>query len=87
MLQETMTTKAGRKAPRFRGKVVSDRMHQTIVVAVETLKTHSKYRKQYRSTKRYKVHDAEERFRIGDKVTFEECRPISKDKRHRVVIE
>jgi ribosomal protein S17 len=46
------------KAPKFQGIVVSDRMDKTIVVAVETLKTHPKYKKQYISTKRFKVSTA-----------------------------
>jgi small subunit ribosomal protein S17 len=73
------------KAPKFKGIVESDAMDKTIVVAVETLKTHPKYRKQYRSTKRYKVHDAENRYKVGDVVVFRECRPMSKDKRHQVI--
>lgn len=68
------------KAPKFQGIVVSDRMDKTIVVAVETLKTHPKYKKQYISTKRFKVHDAENTYRVGDKVMFRGCRPMSKDK-------
>lgn len=69
-----------KKASKFHGTVVSDRMDKTIVVAVETLKTHSKYKKQYVSTKRYKVHDSENSYKVGDAVTFQGCRPISKDK-------
>jgi small subunit ribosomal protein S17 len=57
------------KAPKFQGTVVSDRMDKTIVVAVETLKTHPKYKKQYVSTQRFKVHDAENTYRVGDKVS------------------
>ncbi len=73
------------KAPKLKGSVVSDAMDKTIVVAVETLKTHPKYLKKYRSTKKYKVHDAENVHKVGDVVTFQECRPLSKDKRHTVV--
>ena len=68
-----------------KGIVVSDKMDKTIVVAVESLKTHPKYLKKYRSTKKYKVHDAENKFKKGDKVDFVQCRPISKDKSHTVV--
>ncbi|MDD5083707.1 MAG: 30S ribosomal protein S17 [Candidatus Moranbacteria bacterium] len=74
-----------KKAPKLKGLVVSDAMDKTIVVAVETLKTHPKYLKKYRSTKKYKVHDADNTFKKGDEVMFQECRPISKDKRHTVV--
>ena len=69
-----------------KGVVVSDKMDKTIVVAVESLKTHPKYLKKYRSTKKYKVHDAENKFKKGDKVEFSQCRPISKDKSHTVIV-
>lgn len=74
-----------KKAPKFQGIVVSDRMDKTVVVAVETLKAHPKYKKQYVSTKRYKVHDSENSYKVGDKVIFQGCRPISRDK-HFIVV-
>ncbi|NTV41297.1 MAG: 30S ribosomal protein S17 [Candidatus Moranbacteria bacterium] len=64
------------------GKVVSDSMDKTLVVAVESLKTHPKYLKKYRSTKKYKVHDGENKHKVGDVVKFVQCRPMSKDKNH-----
>jgi small subunit ribosomal protein S17 len=67
-----------------KGKVVSDKMDKTIVVAVYTLKNHPKYLKKYRVTKRYKVHDPENKFKIGDEVEFVQCRPISKNKRFKI---
>ncbi|MEA3272120.1 MAG: 30S ribosomal protein S17 [Patescibacteria group bacterium] len=70
---------------RFKGTVVSDKMKKTIVVRIDTRKTHSKYLKQYTSSRRFKVHDEKEQFKVGDVVFFEECRPISKDKKWRVV--
>lgn len=73
--------KAAKKIARRKGTVVSDSMDKTIVVAVETLKTHPKYQKKYRSTKKYKVHDEENKYKKGDVVEFVQCRPISKDKR------
>ena len=75
----TNTTK---KIAKKKGIVVSDKMDKTIVVAVQTLKTHPKYLKKYRSTVKYKVHDSENKFKKGDKVEFTQCRPISKDKSH-----
>lgn len=72
-------------APKQSGVVVSTSMNKTIVVAVATLKTHPKYLKQYRSTKKYKVHTEENKYTVGDKVVFQECRPISRDKHHRVI--
>ena len=86
-MQTTITTETTIRAPKKKGIVVSASMDKTIVVAVETLKTHPKYLKQYRSTKKYKVHTEENRYAVGDAVTFQECRPISRDKRHRVVVE
>lgn len=68
-----------------KGVVVSDLMDKTIVVAIDTLKTHSKYLKKYRSTKKYKVHDQENKFKKGDEVEFVECAPISKDKSHKII--
>ena len=66
---------------RKKGIVVSDKMDKTIVVETNTLKTHPKYKKKYKSTKKYKVHDAENKYKVGDKVEFISCKPISKDKR------
>ena len=68
-----------------KGKVVSDKMDKTIVVAVYTLKTHPKYLKKYRVTKKYKVHDPENKYKVGDVVEFVQCRPISKNKRFKAV--
>ena len=64
-----------------KGVVVSDKMDKTIVVEVTQLKTHPKYLKKFQSTKRYKVHDDQNQYHMGDVVVFTECRPISKDKR------
>lgn len=52
----------------MKGTVVSDKMDKTIVVAVTDFKTHPKYRKKYKSTKRYKVADAENKYKVGDVV-------------------
>ncbi|MFZ2300115.1 MAG: 30S ribosomal protein S17 [Candidatus Moraniibacteriota bacterium] len=79
------TTKTANKAPTWKGVVVSNKMDKTIVVAVDTLKTHPKYLKQYRSTKRYKVHVEENTYTVGDTVMFQECRPVSRGKRHRII--
>lgn len=86
-----MTTQANNQiastAPTLAGTVVSNKMQDTLVVAVETLKTHPKYQKQYRSTKRYHVHAQGGEYAIGQKVQFRECRPISKRKHHVIVSE
>ena len=63
------------------GYVVSDKMDKTIVVEINTLKTHSKYRKKYLSSKRYKVHDGENKHKVGDAVEFVPSRPLGKGKK------
>ena len=88
-----MTTKnieetIAKKKSAFKGTVVSISSKETISVAVDTYKTHSKYLKKYRSTKKYLVHVPDEsKFAVGDKVAFEECRPVSKRKQHVIVSE
>ena len=70
---------------RFSGVVVSDKSDKTIVVKVDTVKIHPKYKKRYTQSQKYKVHDEKNEFKAGDKVSFVECRPLSRDKRWRVV--
>ena len=67
------------------GKVVSDKMDKTIVVAVETYKKHNLYHKRIKYTKKYKAHDENNVAKIGDVVKIMETRPLSKDKRFRLV--
>jgi len=67
------------------GVVVSDKMKDTIVVLVERYVKHPKYQKFLNLRKKYKVHDAGNTKKIGDKVDIEETRPISKDKHFRVL--
>lgn len=67
------------------GKVVSDKMDKTIVVAVERSTRHPLYGKIIRKTKKYKAHDEDNTCRIGDKVRIMETRPLSRDKRWRLV--
>ena len=67
------------------GRVSSDKMQKTIVVSVETLKRHPLYRRTYKSTTKFKAHDEHNDARIGDMVRIEETRPLSKDKRWRLV--
>ena len=70
---------------KLEGVVTGDKMDRTVSVLVTTIKTHSKYRKQYKSSKKYKAHDDKNEYKIGDKVMIEACRPISKDKKWRVI--
>ena len=70
---------------KFQGLVVSDKQNKTIVVKVDRVKIHPKYKKRFTVSKKYTVHDEKNQCKEGDKVTFIECRPLSKDKRWRVV--
>ena len=67
------------------GRVVSDKMEKTAVVSVERTTRHPLYGKIIRVTKKYKIHDPENACGIGDKVKIMETRPLSKDKRWRLV--
>jgi small subunit ribosomal protein S17 len=67
------------------GKVVSDKMDKTIVVAVETYKKHSLYHKRIKYSKKFKAHDENNEAQIGDTVKIMETRPLSKDKNWRLV--
>ncbi|NLO82024.1 MAG: 30S ribosomal protein S17 [Clostridiales bacterium] len=74
----------GRRKVRI-GTVVSDKMDKTIVVAVETRVKHKLYGKIVKQTKKFKVHDENNECRIGDKVKIMETRPLSREKRWRLV--
>lgn len=67
------------------GKVVSNKMDKTIVVATETLVAHPLYKKQIKMTKKYKAHDENNECNTGDTVRIMETRPLSKEKRWRLV--
>ncbi|MBI2623933.1 30S ribosomal protein S17 [Candidatus Parcubacteria bacterium] len=69
----------------LKGTVVSDHTAGTVVVAVNTLKAHPKYRTRYVVTKRYQAHDPRRQYRAGDIVEIRESRPISKHK-HWIVL-
>lgn len=69
----------------FTGIVTSNKMDKTVVVAVETSEKHKKYGKFVKKTYKLKAHDEENICQIGDKVKVMETRPLSKDKRWRVV--
>jgi len=72
---------------RLKGIVLSDKMNKTIVVGVDVLKEHPKYKKRYKSSSKYKAHDEKNEAREGDRVTIEETRPLSKEKRWRLITE
>ena len=67
------------------GKVVSDKMDKTVVVAVEDIEQHSLYKKAVKKTVKFKAHDENNEAHVGDIVSLMETRPLSKDKRWRVV--
>jgi len=67
------------------GTVVSNKMDKTIVVSVDTYKSHPKYHKKYKVTKKFYAHDEANAHNVGDVVTISESRPLSKLKRWAVV--
>lgn len=69
----------------LKGIVVSDRMDKTIIVSVSRFVKHPKYGKYYKVSKKYKAHDENNKYKIGDKVEIFETRPISKDKKFKVI--
>ncbi|HZS92604.1 MAG TPA: 30S ribosomal protein S17 [Chloroflexota bacterium] len=74
--------------PRLRqlvGRVVSNKMQKTVVVSVESVRRHPLYKHTIRSTKRYKAHDENNECREGDTVRIIESRPLSREKRWRVI--
>jgi small subunit ribosomal protein S17 len=69
----------------YTGEVVSDKMKKTVVVAVKRLAQHPLYKKTVKRVVKFKAHDEEDKCRLGDMVKIIESRPISKDKRWKVV--
>jgi small subunit ribosomal protein S17 len=81
---KTASTERGRRKTRL-GLVVSDKMQKTVVVAIERRVPHPVYGKMVTRTSRLKAHDEENTAKTGDTVLIAETRPLSKDKRWRVV--
>jgi len=79
-----MTVERNRRKTRT-GVVVSDKMDKTVVVAIEDFVRHSLYGKAVKRTKKFKAHDENNECNIGDKVRIMETRPLSRDKRWRLV--
>ncbi|MFH1979334.1 MAG: 30S ribosomal protein S17 [Patescibacteria group bacterium] len=71
---------------RLKGVVVSDKMDKTVVVMVGRFVKNRRYGKFVNVGKKYKVHDEENRCKVGDKIIIEETRPLSKDKRFTVIV-
>ena len=69
----------------LKGTVVSDKMQKTVVVEVVRLTKNLKYKKYFKVSKRYKAHDEKKEYHIGDKVLIQETKPMSKEKRWKVI--
>jgi small subunit ribosomal protein S17 len=83
-IQETPTAQRGFRKVRV-GRVVSDKMDKTVVVQITDRKSHRLYKKVIQHRTRFKAHDEANECKIGDLVRVMETRPLSKDKRWRVV--
>lgn len=80
-----MKEQARKQRRRLIGTIVSDKMDKTVVVSVDRTMVHSRYLKSFTVSKKYKAHDPENIYKVGDKVVIEETRAMSKTKRWRVV--
>ena len=69
----------------LQGVVVSDKMDKTVVVAVERKFNHPTFKKVVKTSKKYKVHDERNECKVGDVIQIGECRPLSKQKRWRLL--
>ena len=69
----------------MQGVVVSDKMDKTVVVNVERTFPHPLYKKYIKRSKRYHAHDEKNTYKIGDTVSIQECRPLSKTKRWQIL--
>ncbi len=67
------------------GTIISDKMQKTVVVKTERVKEHAKYKRRFRVNKNYKAHVESGEYKIGEKVVIEECQPLSKDKKWKVI--
>ena len=74
-----------KKSRVLRGVVVGDKMNKTVVVSVSRFIEHPKYGKFYKVSKKYKAHDEENKYKVGDNVEIVTTAPISKDKRFKVI--
>ena len=84
MATKNSTTKES-KGRTLQGVVVSDKMTKAVVVSVSRFVKHPLYGKYYKVSKKYKAHDENNKYKTGDKVVIVETKPISKDKKFKVV--
>jgi len=80
-----MTTEKSSKKRRIVGLVTSDKMVKTKVVTVSRMKKHPKYLRYFKVSRNFKAHDENNEYKTGDKVLIEETRPLSKEKRWKIV--
>ncbi|MDP3993751.1 MAG: 30S ribosomal protein S17 [Candidatus Doudnabacteria bacterium] len=80
-----MSQTAGKQKSSAQGEIVAHKMNKTAVVKVVTRKSHPKYRKHFTVTKKYKAHDEKNEYQVGDTVEIESSRPISREKRWKIV--
>ena len=73
------------KKQQLTGIVVSNKMLKTVVVKVDMRKRHAKYKKSYTVSKKFKAHDERNEYKVGDRVVIESTRPISKEKKFKVI--
>lgn len=73
------------KRRKIKGTVVSDKMDKTAIISVERVMLHPLYKKSIKRRKRYKIHDEKNECHLGDLVEAVECRPLSKDKKFRLI--
>lgn len=85
MKTKTIKENTESKNKTLKGVVVSDKMDKTVVVSVSRFIKHPLYGKFYKVSKKYKAHDEENKYKTGDNVEIVETRPISKDKKFKVV--
>jgi len=85
MKKKIKTEEKENKGNVLKGVVISDKIDKTVVVSVSRFIKHPKYGKYYKVNKKYKAHDEENKCKMGDKVEITETRPISKDKKFKIL--
>jgi small subunit ribosomal protein S17 len=80
-----MNSESTTKKQQLIGVVVSDKMVKTVVVKVDSRKRHPKYKKAYTVSKKFKAHDENGEYHTGDRVVIESIKPMSKEKKFRVI--
>ena len=68
----------------LKGIIISDKADKTVIVKVERIKEHPKYKRRFKTHKNYKAHDENNEYKVGENVVIEETKPISKDKSWKV---